>query len=47
MTEKVLKCFDPLAFQGANLADGSLKDGSLKDGAQSTLDVGARLKEMW
>jgi DNA helicase-2/ATP-dependent DNA helicase PcrA len=42
MTEKVLKCFDAIAFQGSNLAEGTLTDG-----AQSTFDVGARVKDMW
>jgi DNA helicase-2/ATP-dependent DNA helicase PcrA len=42
MTEKVLKCFEPRSFQGSSLAEGSLQDA-----AQSTVDVGARLKEMW
>jgi DNA helicase-2/ATP-dependent DNA helicase PcrA len=42
MTEKVLKCFDAVAFQGSSPADVALADG-----AQSALDVTARMKEMW
>ena len=42
MTEKVLKCFDALAFQGAGLTEGSLAEGGA-----AALDVQARLKEMW
>jgi DNA helicase-2/ATP-dependent DNA helicase PcrA len=42
MTEKVLKCFDAVAYQGS-----SLSDVALAEGAQSALDVTARMKEMW
>ena len=42
MTEKVLKCFDAVAFQGSSLTADSLADGSA-----AALDVKARLKEMW
>ena len=42
MTEKVLKCFDALGFQGAGLTEGSLAEGGA-----AALDVQARLKEMW
>ena len=42
MTEKVLKCFDALAFQGSGLTEGSLAEGGA-----AALDVQARLKEMW
>ncbi len=42
MTEKVLKCFDAVAFQGS-----SLSEATLADGAQSALDVTSRMKEMW
>ena len=42
MTEKVLKCFDAVAFQGSTLAEDNLADGS-----GAALDVGTRLKEMW
>jgi DNA helicase-2/ATP-dependent DNA helicase PcrA len=42
MTEKVLKCFEAVAFQGSSLAQDTLADGTA-----SALDVGARLKEMW
>jgi DNA helicase-2/ATP-dependent DNA helicase PcrA len=42
MTDKVLKCFDAVVFQGSSLAEDTLADG-----AAPALDVGARLKEMW
>jgi DNA helicase II / ATP-dependent DNA helicase PcrA len=42
MTEKVLKCFESRSFQSNNLGEGALNDAG-----QSTVDVGARLKEMW
>lgn len=42
MTEKVLKCFEAVAFQGSSLTADSLADGSA-----AALDVKARLKEMW
>ena len=42
MTEKVLKCFEPVSFQGSRLADVALKDTEA-----SSLDVGSKLKEMW
>jgi DNA helicase-2/ATP-dependent DNA helicase PcrA len=42
MTEKVLKCFEAVAFQGSSLAEESLPEG-----AAAALDVKARLKEMW
>lgn len=42
ITEKVLKCFEARSFQGS-----SLTDAVLQDAAQSSVDVGARLKEMW
>jgi DNA helicase-2/ATP-dependent DNA helicase PcrA len=42
MTEKVLKCFEAVVFQGASLAEDNLADGTA-----AALDVGARLKEMW
>jgi DNA helicase-2/ATP-dependent DNA helicase PcrA len=44
MTEKVLKCFEAKSFQGSSLGDGAL-EGSAEEPA--TVDVGARLKEMW
>jgi DNA helicase-2/ATP-dependent DNA helicase PcrA len=43
MTEKVLKCFEAIAFQGSSLVGDTLAD----DAAPTALDVGARLKEMW
>jgi DNA helicase-2/ATP-dependent DNA helicase PcrA len=43
MTEKVLKCFEAKSFQGSSIGDGALQ-GSAEE---ATLDVGARLKEMW
>jgi DNA helicase-2/ATP-dependent DNA helicase PcrA len=43
LTEKVLKCFEARTFQGSAMGDASLQ-GS---GEAATLDIGARLKEMW
>lgn len=43
LTEKVLKYFDAVTFTGSNFGDNALRS----DAAVSTLDVGARLKEMW
>jgi DNA helicase-2/ATP-dependent DNA helicase PcrA len=44
MTEKVLKTLDPVTFHGAALGSGeALADSS----ATVTLDVGARLRDMW
>jgi DNA helicase-2/ATP-dependent DNA helicase PcrA len=42
MTEKVLKCFEAVAFQGSSLTEDNLADGTA-----AALDVKARLKEMW
>jgi DNA helicase-2/ATP-dependent DNA helicase PcrA len=42
MTEKVLKCFEPKTFEGSTVSEGSLQAA-----AETTVDVGARLKEMW
>jgi DNA helicase-2/ATP-dependent DNA helicase PcrA len=42
MTEKVLKCFEALAFEGS-----SLTAGNLAEGGAAAVDVQARLKEMW
>lgn len=42
LTEKVTKCFEPRTFQGSAMGDTALQAS-----AESTLDVGARLKEMW
>jgi DNA helicase-2/ATP-dependent DNA helicase PcrA len=42
LTEKVLKCLEPRAFQSTTMGDSALQ-GS----ADTSLDVGARLKEMW
>jgi len=42
LTDKVRKCFDTKAFQGAGLSEGALEGA-----AQSGLDITARLKEMW
>jgi DNA helicase-2/ATP-dependent DNA helicase PcrA len=42
LSEKVQKFFDSRAYEGSGLVGGALQDG-----AQSSLDVGARLKEMW
>ena len=44
MTEKVLKTLEPVTFHGSALGSGeTLQDSS----ATVTLDVGARLREMW
>jgi DNA helicase-2/ATP-dependent DNA helicase PcrA len=43
MTEKVLKCFEAKSFQGFAMGDATLQGGA----EEATLDVGARLKEMW
>jgi DNA helicase-2/ATP-dependent DNA helicase PcrA len=42
MTEKVLKCFDAVAFQGSTLEGGLAEEGGV-----AGLDVQRRLKEMW
>jgi hypothetical protein len=39
----VLKCFDAKSFQGSAVGEAALQ-GSAEE---ATLDVGARLKEMW
>jgi DNA helicase-2/ATP-dependent DNA helicase PcrA len=43
LTEKVLKTLDPSTFQGAGFGS----DISLQGSAESTLDITARMKEMW
>ena len=44
MTEKVLKTLDPVTFHGSALYSGeALRDS----GAAVTVDVGARLRDMW
>src|SRR6185436_1638208 len=43
MTEKVLKCFEAKSFQGSAIGEASLQGGA----EEATLDVAARLKEMW
>lgn len=40
--EKVQKCFETRGYEGSGLGESTLQDT-----AQSTVDVGARLKEMW
>jgi DNA helicase-2/ATP-dependent DNA helicase PcrA len=42
MTDKVLKCFDAVTLRTAALGEAQLADVG-----QGTLDIGARLKEMW
>jgi len=42
MSEKVAKCFDSRTFQGSSMGEGALQQAN-----QATVDVGARLKEMW
>jgi DNA helicase II / ATP-dependent DNA helicase PcrA len=44
MTEKVLKLLDPVTFHGSALAGG---DTLSESHAPVTVDVGARLREMW
>jgi DNA helicase-2/ATP-dependent DNA helicase PcrA len=44
MTEKVLKCFDAKTFQGTSIGEGTLQGSA---GEEASLDIGARLKEMW
>jgi DNA helicase-2/ATP-dependent DNA helicase PcrA len=43
LTEKVLKTLDAVSFQGANLGG----EAPLQSAEPSTVDVSARLKEMW
>jgi DNA helicase-2/ATP-dependent DNA helicase PcrA len=43
ISDKVLACMQQLAFQGAQLGDAALMDG----GQAATVDVAARLKDMW
>jgi DNA helicase-2/ATP-dependent DNA helicase PcrA len=43
LTEKVLKTLDPSTFQGSSLGS----DVALQGTAESTLDITARMKEMW
>jgi hypothetical protein len=44
LTEKVLKALDPVAFQGSSLGSGE----NLGDSNEAvSVDVGARLREMW
>jgi DNA helicase-2/ATP-dependent DNA helicase PcrA len=42
MSEKVLKCLDPQSFSGAHLSEAKLGEARAV-----TVDVGARLKDMW
>jgi DNA helicase-2/ATP-dependent DNA helicase PcrA len=44
LTEKVLKTLDAVSFQGSALAGGDALHGS---GAAVSVDVGARLRDMW
>jgi DNA helicase-2/ATP-dependent DNA helicase PcrA len=43
MTERVLKTLEPVTFHGSAPA----ATDALQDSATVTLDVGARLREMW
>ena len=43
LTEKVLRTLEPSTFQGSSLSS----DVSLQGSAESTLDITARMKEMW
>jgi len=42
LTEKVLKSLEPRTFQGSVMGDAGLQESG-----DTSLDVGARLKEMW
>ena len=42
LTDKVLRCLEPRTYQGTTMGDGALEGA-----ADASLDVGARLKEMW
>jgi hypothetical protein len=42
MTDKLMKCFDPVTFQGSSLGSANLAEGET-----AALDVRTRLKEMW
>jgi DNA helicase II / ATP-dependent DNA helicase PcrA len=44
LTDKVLKHLETATFHGSGLAGAEV---ALQDSAQATLDVGAKLKEMW
>jgi len=44
LTEKVLKTLEPATFHGSNVGDVTLSAGN---GDESTLDITARMKEMW
>ena len=43
LTEKVLKSLEPSTFQGSNIGDVNLSAG----GSESSLDITARMKDMW
>jgi DNA helicase II / ATP-dependent DNA helicase PcrA len=43
VNEKLLKCVEQIAFQGAQLKEA----GPLADAGASTIDISARLKQMW
>ncbi|MFO1399618.1 MAG: hypothetical protein U1F30_00155 [Steroidobacteraceae bacterium] len=42
MSEKVLKCLEPQSYSGAHLSEAKLGEARA-----ATVDVGARLKDMW
>jgi DNA helicase-2/ATP-dependent DNA helicase PcrA len=44
LTDKVLKTLEASTFQGSGLGTGDI---ALQSGAESTLDITARMKEMW
>ncbi len=44
MTEKVLKTLEPVTFHGSSLGAG---DTLRESAAPVTVDVGARLRDMW
>jgi DNA helicase II / ATP-dependent DNA helicase PcrA len=43
VSDKLLKCMEQIAFQGAQLKEA----GPLADAGASTMDISARLKQMW
>jgi len=43
VTDKVLKCMEQIAFQGAHLKEA----GPIADAGASMIDISTRLKQMW
>ncbi|MGQ0835202.1 MAG: ATP-dependent helicase [Gammaproteobacteria bacterium] len=42
LSEKLIKCFEPVSFQGSRFGEAALKDADA-----AALDVSSKLKEMW